>query len=136
MGHTPVAARGNAAGIGNLLQLLLLHPQLAEGGGQAQVSDEAGQSLDPRQGQGLVASPVPGQAPDLLGKPEELGQAVLIDVPVVHRVEAREALAVVAVRVRAQLVLHVVALEVPCLPSFTTRFSAMVAAHMRLERAV
>ena len=107
-----------------------------ERGGQADVPDEGSQGIDAPEGKGVIVHVPALNAPDADSEADEFRETVLINAPVIGRMEHCEAGAVIAVHVRAYLMLHHVTHESVFLPSFTTRFSAMVASHMRLLLAV
>lgn len=87
--------------------------EVAEAGRQAAFPDEALEAADAFAGEVFVALEFRRvKAPHVGGEADEFAQAVLIDVAVVHRVQDRQAFAVVAVGVGAELVFHVVDFEV------------------------
>lgn len=83
-----------------------------ERGGQADVPDEGSQGIDAPEGKGVIVHVPALNAPDADSEADEFRETVLINAPVIGRMEHCEAGAVIAVHVRAYLMLHHVTHEV------------------------
>ena len=91
---------------------LLPGAELAQLGRQAAFFDEARQRLDARRSDLLLGLAFAGDAPYIAREAGELRDGVPVDVAVIRRVDDRQPLPVVAVRVSAQLVLDLVRFKV------------------------
>lgn len=126
MGQLFIAARRNRARIGDIPQLpFIAQPQLAQRCRQPQLTNKRGQRLNACFRQLLLAFSVGAQAPNIFRKADKLGQSLLINIAIVNGVQYRKPLAMITVGVSAQLVIHVMALEI----AFFTHFNDPVFRH-------
>lgn len=80
MAHLPIAAGGHVAGGGDDPQVdALIHAQLPQSGGQADLLDEVRQGFHTSGGNFLIGLAGGVDAPDTDGKTLELCKAVLVD---------------------------------------------------------